>query len=79
MGHHYHGREKITLVKKWEEIFNKKGAMFWEDNVSRYAATSHKESFAEVFSVVTAPNYVKGNLPKDIEDIFFKVLKPVKK
>lgn len=38
--------------------------------VSEYAKTSHKELFAESFTFYTHPKYVKGSLPKEIEEYF---------
>jgi len=42
--------------------------------VSKYGRTNSRELFAESFSAYTNPNYVRGSLPKDIEEIMDRVI-----
>jgi len=42
--------------------------------ISKYGASNNKEAFAEVFSLYTHPNYVKGTLPKEMEAFMEKVI-----
>ena len=41
---------------------------FLEKNVSQYATANIKEADAEIAAMVTSPEYVKGTLPKALED-----------
>lgn len=65
----------IDSPKKLGEIFRKLhgsdyGAInkWIKENISEYAATNIKETDAELAAMVTAPDYQRGSLPKELED-----------
>lgn len=43
---------------------------FFKSSVSKYAAESVEDAFAEAFSAYTSPLYKKGKLPKQLENFF---------
>jgi SPP1 gp7 family putative phage head morphogenesis protein len=47
--------------------------------VSQYARTNSKELWSESFAAYTHPGYKPGSLPRDIEDLLEKFLKPKQK
>jgi len=56
------------------DLFLSKPKEYWSQVLTKYGATNEGELFAEAFSVYSDPNYVKGTLPPELENMVIKVL-----
>jgi len=66
---------KDKFEQLWTKKFLAKETSYFSKKISKYAAVSEDEAFAECFSAFTSPKYSAGMLPKEIESIFDDLLR----
>jgi len=78
-GHYIYYNMSKANRDAWNILYESKTKHQIRQYVSKYAATSESEGFAEVFSVYVHPNYHKGNLPQVFEKYFDGLFKKEEK
>jgi hypothetical protein len=75
-----HSQGKLSIPEASGASLNSARAIneWIKHNVSEYATENYKETDAEVCAMVCSPNYVKGTLPKEIEDHVYDLFKGAK-
>jgi len=71
-----HTMQTPEVMRAWESITarNGFGPGWFRQNVSEYSASHPVEALAETFALLTRADYVRGTLPKAIEDYVFRDL-----
>jgi len=67
----WHALEK-EKQGRWTSLFKEKGKPWWREGVSEYSGKSRLEAFSESFGAITHKRYVRGTLPAEVEDFFFR-------
>ena len=74
-----HSIATFGVLEKWQEFavrFQQRDAFskYSNDHISEYASVGIEEAIAEAFAFYTAPSYVHGSLPQEIEELVEKML-----
>jgi len=87
LSHHLENIPNIS--KRFTKFWNKKATFdgieyqhlakeWFENNVSIYSASNKNEALAECFTAITSPLYKRRMLPKELEEVFEKLLGKIK-
>lgn len=82
MGHWlFNEASDLGLLRRRDiiQLMDSQSKEYWVKTVSRYAATNSEELFCEGFSKYSGPRYKKGDLPKDLEKLYGRILQSVAK
>jgi len=79
IGHHVHYNIPVDRWDQWEGLYNSYRPEFIKNQVGKYAASNHKEFFAECFSAWTHKDYGKPGydwLPTEVANFMRDVIGP---